>query len=108
MNFLDKLREVKERFEQINEHLADPAVMSDQAKLIKLSKERSNLLGVVTAYDEYTNVLKNIEGNQEVIDAREDKELTELAQLELEELKSQKTELEEKIKVLLIPKDPQD
>lgn len=108
MNFLDKLREVKERFEQINEHLADPAVMSDQAKLIKLSKERSNLLGVVTAYDEYTNVLKNIEGNQEVIDSREDKELTELAQLELEELKSQKTELEEKIKVLLIPKDPQD
>jgi len=108
MNFLDKLREVKERFEQINEHLADPAVMSDQAKLIKLSKERSNLLDVVTAYDEYTNVLKNIEGNQEVIVAREDKELTELAQLELEELKSQKTELEEKIKVLLIPKDPQD
>lgn len=108
MNFLDKLREVKERFEQINEHLADPAVMSDQAKLIKLSKERSNLLDVVTAYDEYTNVLKNIEGNQEVIDAREDKELTELAQLELEELKLQKTELEEKFKVLLIPKDPQD
>ncbi len=108
MNFLDKLREVKERFEQINEHLADPAVMSDQAKLIKLSKERSNLLGVVTAYDEYTNVLKNIEGNQEVIDSREDKELTELAQLELEELKSQKTELEENIKVILIPKDPQD
>jgi len=108
MNFLDKLREVKERFEQINEHLADPAVMSDQAKLIKLSKERSNLLDVVTAYDEYTNILKNIEGNQEVIDSREDKELTELAELELDELKSQKTELEEKIKVLLIPKDPQD
>ena len=108
MNFLDKLREVKERFEQINEHLADPAVMSDQAKLIKLSKERSNLLDVVTAYDEYTNIVKNIEGNQEVIDAREDKELTELAQLELEELKSQKTELEENIKVILIPKDPQD
>jgi len=108
MNFLDKLREVKERFEQINEQLADPAVMSDQAKLIKLSKERSNLLDVVTAYDEYSNIMKNIEGNQEIIDAREDKELTELAELELEELKSQRAELEERIKVILIPKDPQD
>ncbi len=108
MNFLDKLKEVKERFELINEQLADPAVMSDQTKLVKLSKERSNLLDVVSAYDEYMNIVKNIAGNQEVIDSREDKELTELAELELEELKLQKTELEEKIKVILIPKDPQD
>lgn len=108
MNFLDKLIEVKERFELINEQLSDPAVMSDQVKLVKLSKERSNLLDIVSAYDEYTNIVKNIEGNQEVIDSREDKELTELAELELEELKLQKTELEEKVKVLLIPKDPQD
>ncbi|VAX28451.1 Peptide chain release factor 1 [hydrothermal vent metagenome] len=108
MNFLDKLKEVKERFEQINERLSDPAIMSDQVKLIKLSKERSNLLDIVSAYDEYVDVVKNIEGNQEVIDAAEDKELTELAELELEELKARRTELEEKIKLLLIPKDPQD
>lgn len=108
MNFLDKLQEVKERFEQINERLSDPAIMSDQVKLIKLSKERSNLLDIVSAYDEYVDVVKNIEGNQEVIDAAEDKELTELAELELEELKARRIELEEKIKLLLIPKDPQD
>lgn len=108
MNFLDKLQEVKERFEQINEQLSDPAIMSDQARLIKLSKERSNLLDIVSAYDEYVDVVKNIDGNQEVIDASEDKELTELAELELEELKVRRDELEEKIKLLLIPKDPQD
>lgn len=108
MNFLDKLQEVKERFEQINEQLSDPAIMSDQVKLIKLSKERSNLLDIVSAYDEYVDVVKNIEGNQEVIDGTEDKELTELAELELEELKARRDELEEKIKLLLIPKDPQD
>ncbi len=108
MNFLEKLQEVKERFEQINEQLSDPAIMSDQNKLIKLSKERSNLLDIVSAYDEYAEVVKNIEGNQEVIDAAEDKELTELAELELEELKAKRGELEEKIKLLLIPKDPQD
>ena len=108
MNFLDKLQEVKERFEQINEQLSDPAIMSDQVKLIKLSKERSNLLDIVSAYDEYVDVVKNIKGNQEVIDAAEEKELTELAELELEELKARRNELEEKIKLLLIPKDPQD
>ena len=108
MNFLDKLIEVKERFEQINEQLADPAVMSDQIKLIKLSKERSNLLDVVTAYDVYTRIVKNIEGNKEIIEAGEDKDLTELAELEIEELKSKRDELEGKVKLLLIPKDPQD
>jgi len=108
MDFLDKLQEVKERFEQINEQLSDPAIMSDQNKLVKLSKERSNLLDIVSAYDEYLDVVKNIKGNQEVIDAAEDKELTELAELELDELKARRNELEEKIKLLLIPKDPQD
>ena len=108
MNFLDKLKEIKEKFEQINEKLSDPSMMSDQAKLIKLSKERSNLLELVSTYDEYTKIVKNIDGNLEVISAEDDKELLEMAELELGELKSQRDALEEKIKLLLIPKDPHD
>ncbi|MEN8192437.1 MAG: peptide chain release factor 1 [Bacteroidota bacterium] len=108
MNFLEKLHSVKERFEQVNEQLADPAIMSDQVKLVKLSKERSNLLEIVTAYDEYNEVIKNIEGNQEIIASEEDSDLIEMAELELDELKSKQIELEENIKLLLIPKDPQD
>lgn len=108
MDFLEKLIEVKERFEQITEQLSDPEIMSDQPKLIKLSKERSNLEAIVTAFDRYNQIKNNISGNQEVIDSEEDKELIEMANLELSDLKVEQVELEEKIKVMIIPKDPQD
>lgn len=108
MDFAGKLQEIKEKFEQINEQLADPEILSDQKKLIKLSKERSNLGPIVDSYNEYNKTLVNIEGNQEIITSREDAELTEMAQLEIEELKAKTVELEERLKMLLIPKDPND
>jgi peptide chain release factor 1 len=108
MDFIDKLKEVKEKFENINEKLSDPEVVSNQELLIKLSKERSDLMEVVEAYDKYNEVMSNIEGNREIIDSGDETELVEMAEEELEELNTTKTELEEKIKVLLIPKDPDD
>ncbi|MCK5085962.1 MAG: peptide chain release factor 1 [Melioribacteraceae bacterium] len=108
MDFVEKLKEVKEKYERINEELSDPENLSDQVKLIKLSKERSNLQEIVNAYDEYNRVTKNIEGNQEIMDSSDEPDLIELAEMELEELKSKKGELEENIKTILIPKDPQD
>jgi len=108
MDFASKLQEIKEKFEQITEKLSDPEIVSDQAKLIKLSKERSDIEPIVNSYNEYNEILANIEGNQEIIDAGEDAEITEMAQLELEEMKEKKIELEEKMKLLLIPKDPND
>ncbi len=59
MDFLEKLIEVKERYEQITEQLSDPEIMSDQPKLIKLSKERSNLEEIVAAFDRYNQIKKN-------------------------------------------------
>ena len=108
MEFVPKLREVKERFDKINDQLADPVIQPDQQKMISLSKERSELIDIVEAYKEYEQVTKNIDGNKEIIDANEDKELVAMAELELEELKLKKVILEDKIKVLLIPKDPDD
>jgi len=108
MDFAGKLQEIKEKFELINEQLADPEVLSDQKKLIKLSKERSTLEPIVDSYDGYNEALVNIEGNQEIINSGEDAELTEMAQLEIEELKEKLVELEDKLKLLLIPKDPND
>ncbi len=108
MDFVNKLQEIKEKFELINEKLSDPEILSDQKKLVALGKERSTLEPIVNAYNEYNETISNIEGNQEIIDAGEDAELTEMAQLELEELKESKSKLEEKIKMLLIPKDPND
>ncbi len=108
MDFASKLQEIKEKFEQINEKLADPEILSDQKKLIKLSKERSNLEPIVDSYNEYNEILANIKENKEIVSSGEDAELTEMAQLEIEELNEKTIELEEKLKVLLIPKDPND
>lgn len=108
MEIIEKLREVKEKFDKINEQLSDPGIVSNQQKMISLSKERSDLTAIVEAYNEFDTVLKNIEGNTHIINANEDKELVAMAEMELEELKARAIELEEKIKVLLIPKDPDD
>ncbi len=108
MDFIGKLQELKEKFEQINEQLADPEILANQKRIIKLSKERSELAEIVEKYDEYSVTVSNIEGNKEIIAAKEDKELVELAELELDELQQTQEELEEIIKILLIPKDPND
>lgn len=108
MELIDKLRSIKEKFDKINEQLADPANLNNQEKIVSLSKERSELLEVVDAFDRYDKVLKDIEGNREIIEIGEDRELSEIAQSELEDLKKEKEKLEEEIKFILIPKDPND
>jgi peptide chain release factor 1 len=108
MDFVGKLKEIEEKFEQINEQLADPETLADQKKLINLSKERSVIEPIVDSYIEYKEILVNIKGNKEIINSGEDAELTEMAQLEIVELKDRIVELEDNLKVLLIPKDPND
>jgi peptide chain release factor 1 len=108
MELINKLRRIKGRFDQINEQLSDPAFMNEREKIVNLSRERSDLLGIITAYEEYSNVLNNIEGNLEIIYSGTDKELTFLAESELSELEKRRDKLEEDIKILLLPKDPND
>ncbi len=108
MEIIEKLRKIKDRFDNINQQLSDPDILSDREKVVSLSKERSDLLEIVGAYEEYSVVLKNIEGNKEIIDSGADKEITELAQTELYELEEKEQKLEERIKFLLLPKDPND
>ena len=108
MDFTGKLKEVKDRYTGIEDQLSDPDIVKNQEKLIKLSKERSDLHEVVEAYKAYESILKNISDNEEIISTADDKELIEFAQAELPDLRTKKEELEEKIKLLLIPKDPDD
>lgn len=108
MDFLDKLKEIKEKFENFNKQLSDPEILSDQKRVIQISKERSELEEIVNAYDRYMEVLNNIEGNTEIINTAEDEELSAIAEEELNELKEEKAQLEESIKLLLVPKDPND
>ena len=108
MNLVEKLEKIKERYELVNQQLSDPAVLNDRKKMITLGKERSELEEIVQVYKNYNNVLDNLKGNKEIIDAREDTELVEMAEMELEDLNKQKENLEEEIKIILLPKDPND
>ena len=108
MDILDRLKKVRDRFEKINQQLSDPTFMNDREKIVSLSRERSDLAEIMEAYEEYTEIIKNIEGNKEIIHSKADKELIPLAEAELVELEEKKVSLEEKIKFLLLPKDPND
>ncbi|GBD91110.1 peptide chain release factor 1 [bacterium BMS3Abin04] len=108
MELLDKLKEIKEKYDGINIQLSDPEIVSNQEKLIELSKKRSELAELVEAYNNLMDVIKNIEDNKEIIHSSDDDELKEMAEAELGELEEEKIKLEEDIKSLLIPKDPDD
>jgi peptide chain release factor 1 len=108
MDLYQKLKAIKEKYDKINEQLSDPSIISDQAKYVALGKERMQLVDVVEAYNEYDSLIKNIEGNKEIIKTSDDKELREMAESELVDLEEKQVAVEEKIKFLLIPKDPDD
>jgi peptide chain release factor 1 len=108
MNLIEKLEKIKIRFEQINSQLSDAANSNDFEKIKNLNKERLGLEEIIAAYEKYLTIIKNVEGNQQIINSSKDKELTELAEVELDELKAQKELLEDEIKTLLLPKDPND
>jgi peptide chain release factor 1 len=108
MDIIERLKRIKDRFEIINQQLSDPSFMNEREKIVNLSRERSDLVEIVEAYEEYSSLIKNIEGNKEIINSKSDKELISLAEAELDELEEKKEALEEKIKFLLLPKDPND
>lgn len=108
MELENKLEKIKQKFDRINQQLSDPEYMNNREKLVALSRERSELVPLAEAYEEYTTLLKNIKGNQEIIDTVNDNELIKLAEDELKQLLEKKAEMEEIIKTLLLPKDPND
>ena len=108
MNLVDKLEKIKVKYDSINEQLSNPQIASDREKYVSLSRERSELVEIVEVFAKYSSVLKNIEGNKEIVETVNDKELVSLAESELDELETEKEKLEEEIKVLLLPKDPND
>lgn len=101
----DKLKPFIDRYEEINTLLISPDITSDIKKMTELSKEQSNIEPIVNKAKEYIKVIEDIEENKMMLD---DPELGELAKEELKELDSAKPALEEEIKFLMIPKDPND
>jgi len=104
---LDKLNALEERFYYLEERLADPAVISNQKEYAKVNKDYKSLQEIVEVSKAYKEVLGNIETAKEML-GEPDEDMKELAKEELQTLTPQKEELEEKIKFLLIPKDPED
>ena len=105
---LDKLEAIKNRFDEVSEALVSPDVMSDMKKYTSLNKEYKELNRIVIKYLEYKNLLDNIESSKKVLATEKDQDFREMAKEELELLAPQKDTMEEEIKQLLIPKDPND
>lgn len=105
---LDKLKTIKDRYDTLSKELSDPEVTRNQDKFRMLAQEQSSLTEIVEAYDQYATVLDHIAQNRELIETDSDAELIALAKEELAPLEKEREELEDALKVLLIPKDKND
>ena len=100
-----KLEDVEKRYVELTKKISDPEVIADQVEWQKLMKEHSSIEEIVQKYREYKKVKQQIEEAKEMLN---DKELKELAEQEIEQEKKQLPKIEEELKILLIPKDPND
>ncbi|TVQ93981.1 MAG: peptide chain release factor 1 [Bacteroidetes bacterium] len=105
---LEKLEAIHNRFKEVSQLIADPEVIADMKRYIQLNKEYKDLEEIVEAYKEYKNVLDNIKSSKEILATEKDEEFREMAKFELEDLNTKQRVLEEKIKLMLVPSDPQD
>jgi len=104
----DKLEDTLIRFQEIIDELNDPSVINNQEKFRSLMKEQTDLSEIVEKYKEYKQIKQSIEDSLEMIENETDEEMKELAKEELSECKSKIGDIEEELKVLLLPKDPND
>ena len=103
----EKLQTIIDKHTLLSEQMTDPDIFNDQKKLTVIAKEHSALEGVVTVGRDYLAVLQNIDDDRSILES-DDSELKEIAQEELIELESRKVVLEEELKILLLPRDPND
>ncbi len=107
-NLVDKLQSIKRRFAEVQEKLSSPDIAADQKKSRELGKEFRELTEIVAAADKYLRLHRNIHSSKEVLAAGGDAELKEMALAEIAELEPQLERMEEEVKALLVPKDPND
>ena len=105
---MDKLEGVKQRFEEVAKLISDPDIVADMKQYVRLNKEYKELEPVINVYNEYRNILSNIKNARQILSEDKDEELKEMAKTELEELNLKIIPLEEKLKLLLLPADPED
>lgn len=105
---LERLKEVADRYDELSALLSDPAVVSDPAKLRDYSKEQSKLEDLTNAYREYKEITEQYQDARSMLEEKLDDEMREMVKAEIDELSEKKQQMEEHIRVLLLPKDPKD
>jgi peptide chain release factor 1 len=104
----DRLQSVEDRYERLNELLSDPTIINDSKKLREFSKEQSDIQETVQTYREYKEVREQLQDAKAMLEEKLDNDMREMVKEEVNELEKQIEELEEKMKFLMIPKDPND
>ena len=104
----DRLDDLVRRYEELMLELNDPSIANDQARFRKLMKEQADLAPIVEAYKEYKKCKETVQDSLAILDEESDEEMKELAKEELNEAKARIEELEKQLKILLLPKDPND
>ncbi|WP_033664853.1 MULTISPECIES: peptide chain release factor 1 [Bacillus cereus group] len=105
---LDRLQAVEDRYEKLNELLSDPEIISDSNKLREYSKEQSDIQDTVEVYREYKDVREQLRDAKAMLEEKLDAEMRDMVKEEVSELEGQEKELSERLKILLVPKDPND
>ncbi len=105
---LTKFESIKHRYEEVEQQITDPAVMGDMKRYVKLNQEYKNLQKLVARFQVYKNLVGNIETGREILAEESDEEMREMAREEMEESEEQIPIVEQQIKLLLVPADPED
>ncbi|MGD1844073.1 MAG: peptide chain release factor 1 [Salibacteraceae bacterium] len=105
---IHQLEAIKERWGEVSKLIVDPDVIADMKRYVKLNKEYKDLGAIVKAYEVYANVLENIDSSKAMLEEETDPEFREMARQELDELTTKRETLESEIRIMLIPKDPED
>jgi peptide chain release factor 1 len=104
----DKLQSIDDKYEELGRLLSDPEVLSDQSQYQKHAKAHAELTEIVSVFREYKQVKQEVDEAKEILETEDDEELKEMARLELDELEGKIPQYEEQLRILLLPKDPND
>jgi peptide chain release factor 1 len=107
-SLLKKLEQISIRYDQVSEQIVDPEIISDMTRYVKINREYKELGTIVKVYIRYRDVIDNIAASKEIIATETDREFVDMAKMELDELLSEKSKMDEEVKIMLIPKDEED
>ncbi len=105
---LEKLELIKKRWEEVEAELSTPDAMSDMKRFAQLNREYKGLTKIVDEYKIYSNVMSNIETNKHILATEKDEEMREMTKIDLDELLQRQKDMEEQIRLMLVPEDPED